>query len=144
MGLRRFLGGSARQPKGVRAVVLTGGRRVNAVGESNYQATLEQIVGGKRERGADDSVQAFLVREPKNRHDPNAVKVLVNGETVGYLCREDAIAYQPALRRIERERAVAMCEARIVGGWRGPGGDEGHFGIWLDLAEPAKCLPYKD
>ena len=125
----------------VRAVELVGGSRVDVVGEGTYQQALSRLVGGKCKDGWDEEVRARLVREPGNKYDRNAVKVEVDGALVGYLCRADAKAYQQALREVEKANAIAVCEARIVGGWSRPGGDEGFFGIWLDLADPKACLP---
>lgn len=131
----------APEPKGVRAVELVGGQRVNAVGEAQYQARLEAICGGKCERGHEKEVRVFLVPEPGNPHDPDAVRVTVEGEPVGYLCRADAVAYKGPLAEIVKAKAVATCAGTIVGGWSRAGANEGNFGIWLDLAPPGACLP---
>ncbi len=120
---------------------MIGGSRVDAVGEQSYQAALSRLVGGKGEDGWDCMVKARLVPEPTNRYDPNAVKVEVDGTLVGYMARDQAKAYQPTLRRLEAENAVAVCEAHVVGGWGRSGGDEGFFGIWLDLAGPKRSFP---
>jgi hypothetical protein len=142
MGLLDRFRSRPAQSAGVRGVELIGGSRVDAVGEASYQHALERLVGGKCEDGWDEVVQARLVREPTNSHDPNAVKVEVDGIQVGYLGRADAIAYKAALLQVEKAKAVAVCEAHIVGGWSRGRGDEGFFGIWLDLAGPKDCLPF--
>ena len=66
--------------------------------------------------------------------DPKAVRIEIEGETVGYLSRENARDYRDALRRAGHPRlARATCKANIRGGWdRGPD-DRGHFGVWLDI-----------
>jgi hypothetical protein len=125
--------------------MLVGGRRLNVVGESHYQAALERIVGGRTEDGWNEGVVAHLVREPTNRYDANAIKVMVGEGLVAYFARADALAYQAPLRTLESQGLVPTCRAQIVGGWRRNTGcdeeDEGFFGIWLDLATPGRCLP---
>jgi len=121
--------------------MLDGGQRVNVVGEASCQEALGRICGGKCETSQDLTVTAALVPEPTNPYDSNAVMVQVNGTRVGYLSRDDAVAYQPVLRQVAERGGVAMAEGRIVGGWDRGGGDEGSFGIWLDLGDPATCLP---
>lgn len=125
-------------------VELNDGGRVKVVGEAAYQDNLEAAAGGRTKTAADLDVQAFLRREPTNSYDSDAVQVIVNSTVVGYLCREDAAAYRSALLAIEKAKATATCTGHIMGGWSRPGGDEGNYGIWLDLAAPEMCLPYDD
>lgn len=101
------------------------------VGESHYQDVIESICGGRKPDGEDLVVDASLVPEDANPYDSNAVKVVVQGKTVGYLSR-------PSARRF-RERfakagvSVVTCKARIRGGWdRGPD-DRGNYGVALNL-----------
>ncbi len=140
MGLRDRLAGRGKAET-VNAVWLTGGGRVDAVGEASYQEALGRCVGGKCEDGWDEEVTVYLRRQPSNPYDPQAVQVMVGGEHVGYLSRADAAAFQPILQNLERKRLVGACKGRVVGGWYRPMGghnvDEGHFGIWLDLVPPS-------
>jgi len=97
---------------------------VDVVGESHYQPALEYIAGG---RGADGprnpDHQALLLPEPTNEHDPNAIRVMVTateggtGGLVGYLSREDAVAYRPVIDRLAESGRVTMCQATVTGGW---------------------------
>lgn len=86
--------GSGRATSGLVPFLLWGQRgwgRVEVAGESHYGSAFEAIVnrnGGGRE--VELSVTAVLLPEPRNRHDRNAVKVLVAGDQVGYLPREEA------------------------------------------------------
>ena len=53
--------------------------------------------------------EALLVPEPSNPHDPNAVMVQIEGRLVGYLPRDEAVAYGPTLRELgERGRTGAL------------------------------------
>jgi len=100
------------------------------VGESQYQDALLRITGGKTEQGHRLRVSAELRRDPRNEFDRNAVMVLVKGQAVGYLNRELAQSWNPALAKFKNRFEVP---ADIVGGWDRGDGDTGHFGvqIWL-------------
>jgi len=124
---------------------------MNAVGESNYQAALERICAGHNRYGHELETDADLVREPSNPYDSNAIAVMISGNTVGYLPRDQAsrVAAQMAEDGIGR----AACRARIVGGWRTNQYDEGSFGVrlavpcwdWIDfgLGKQAPVCPEK-
>jgi hypothetical protein len=109
------------------------------VGESHYFPALRSLAGatstGERE------TTAHLRREPSNRHDRNAVQVLIDGRLVGYLPRESAAEYGPSLQRVEQSAKVAQCRARVW--WRrGPG--DFMASVSLDLADPALLFPIND
>lgn len=109
-------------------------RRIEVVGESRFQGALTAIAGGKRRESQSITTNAVVEREPQNSFDRNAVKVLIAGQLVGYLSREDAARYAPAMDAAALE--ALPCPAEIRGGWRS-GGDEGHFGVvvWLPPVE---------
>jgi hypothetical protein len=114
-------------------LVLPGGKTVQVVGESYYQDALDAICGGKCEEGYQLMCQAELRPEPDNEYDKRAVGVYVDGRKVGHLSREEARRCQSALLALCSQGRRPMCDALITGGWfRGPG-DEGHYGIRLDL-----------
>lgn len=121
-------------------VWLASGPPVEVKGEASYQAALSAICGGKCEDGHYRRVEAHLVPEPTNKYDANAVKVLVEGRLVGYLGRPNAAACRPVMQLLHRQGRPGICEATIRGGWDRGNGDEGHFGIWLELAEPGELL----
>ena len=60
-------------------------------GESHYMDALEAI-GGASEGGHDRerAVIAGLVPEPDNQYDPNAIMVVIEGQKVGYIPKDDA------------------------------------------------------
>lgn len=96
------------------------------VGESHYQAALEAICGKRTNEGENKIVQATLVLE-NNPHDPQAVRIDIQGKTVGYLSRDDARVYRKQIGK------NATCQAVIRGGWdRGKRG-RGSYGVSLDL-----------
>lgn len=107
------------------------GWSVEVVGESHYQHALERIVGGRTERGSNLEVAALLLREPTNRWDKNAIRVVIYGETVGYIGRDDCADVQPLIRKLESQGRQAWVRATINGGWINET-SRGSFGVVLD------------
>jgi hypothetical protein len=111
----------------------------DAVGESHYQPGLDRVAGGKTPAGHNDEVCAWLVPEPENKYDHNAVRVDIRGEPVGYLPAELAVVWQPVvLALMARYGRPVACAAIITGGWRrekkrGGGISEGSYGVKLRL-----------
>ena len=103
------------------------------VGESNYQEDLASLMAALRTRPEQYEVEtaAALVREPNNRHDRNAVMVVINHRLVGYMASGEAQAAQPWLKRQERNGRVAFVLA-TVGGGRDDGGSLTPIGVTLD------------
>jgi hypothetical protein len=120
-------------PDGVKVVQFPPGLPVAVVGESHYQAELERICGGRDEHGAHHECVALLVPEDTNEFDPNAVRVDIDGLTVGYFSRPAAKRYRPIADQLRSEGKVGAAAAIIVGGWDRGGDDRGHFGVQLDM-----------
>jgi uncharacterized Zn finger protein (UPF0148 family) len=96
------------------------------VGESHYQRDLASLMAALATSPNAWSVDAVarLVREPSNRHDRNAVQVVIHGRLVGYLPRDDAEDAQPWLKRIERGGKPVLVAATIR---RGRDYEDGHL-----------------
>jgi len=111
---------------------LHGLETLEVVGESHYQDHLWHLVGGFTTEHVRAPILALLIPEPSNPHDANAIKVVIDGGTVGYLSRDDALAYRPGLLQlIDRWHASIALEGQIVGG--GPRADgTGMLGVFLD------------
>jgi hypothetical protein len=103
------------------------------VGESKYQDALEEICGGRTKGGHEFPCAATLIYEDENPHDSRAVRVAINGRTVGYLSRDMAPRYRAAMDKAGQGGRVAQCEALIVGGWDRGEDARGHFGVKLDV-----------
>jgi hypothetical protein len=103
----------------------------NVVGESHCNASLRRII---EDEGLDPNVggeiytQAFLLCEPQNKFDKNAVAVVVALKRVGYIPREDAKDLASQLTRMASRGEVLLVKARI--GWQDPA----VIGVQLDLA----------
>jgi hypothetical protein len=96
-------------------------------------------VGGPARRAAEDQFdgrwfRAELEREPDNVHDPNAIAVYAQGgPQVGYLGRDNAIAYGPVFARLVGR---GSCPAFVVGEER-----QGQtLGVMLCLSPPEEIL----
>lgn len=108
------------------------------VGESNYQDALSRICGGYTRDGHQLHTCASLVPEPSNPYDENAIRVDIDGQTVGYLKREHAARYVKRLTEEGLAREVLEVRAYITGGWRTNQHDRGHFGVQLERPWPLK------
>jgi hypothetical protein len=109
--------------------------RLAIVGESHYQEALEEICGGERDDdGVDRVLNASLVLEDSNPYDPQAVRVDIDGKTVGYLSRPTARRFRQEIAAGQPAGTTLPCKARIKGGWDRGAGDRGHFGVWLNLS----------
>lgn len=116
--------------------------RIGVVGESHHQPALKAAARGRTvaEGDLDNAIPvvATLVPEPENKYDRNAVRVDVEGRTVGYLPREIAGDFQPVLRRLHAAGKVGSCHARIMGGGRR------NYGIHLHLAPADRAVCAND
>jgi hypothetical protein len=100
------------------------------VGESHYQEALVGVcVTASTER--EKEVLALLCPEDTNLYDPEAVRVDVNGGTVGYLSRSDARAYRKLMTAAGCADPL-QCRAVIRGRPKESADDHG-YGIWLDV-----------
>jgi tetratricopeptide (TPR) repeat protein len=101
------------------------------VGESNYQDALWRAVDGRTTERVRAEIRAILATEPDNPHDSNAISVWIDGNKVGYLCREDAAAYLPGLLALQDKAGCYIALLGVVtgGGIRQDG--PGLLGVWL-------------
>ena len=126
-----------RDPHGLVAINAAGGPdyNVDVVGESHYQDALAEIAGGYSADGTRIEKTATLVLEARNRYDPEAVAIHIEGKKIGHLSRENARRYRGRLHELGTPDREATCPAVIVGGWKRRDGRTGQFGVKLDLSE---------
>lgn len=106
----------------MRPTRLHGRELINVAGESHYQDALRAITRGEPRLNTD----AALIPEPDNPHDPNAIRVEIDGRKVGYVPRSKAEAYGPVVREPAERGRTAVCEAMISG-------RDGIYGVFLKL-----------
>lgn len=106
---------------------------VHVVGESNYQDAIRSICGSDGNSDVALDCVAVLIPEPHNPHDPNAIGVQVDARHVGYLSREDAVAYGPMVGEVAATGRLVACSARIAGR---EGGRTTNLGVFLKLPPP--------
>ena len=128
-----LFGGRTRRHEVAANLPGPGEYNLKAVGTSKYQSALDEICGGKTDEGQERKVRAVLFHEDDNPHDKNAVRVDIEGRTVGHLSRSDARNYRKQLSALGHPSITAACSAMIVGGWDRGHGDAGDYGVRLDL-----------
>lgn len=105
------------------------------VGEASYQSNLLRLAGGRKMDSVALKRSALLILEDDNQYDSNAVKVSIDGLTVGYFSRKGAVSFRSRLKGMGVRSKEVACPAIIVGGWDRGDGDIGSFGVKLDLSE---------
>lgn len=90
---------------------------------------LAAIVAGRGGPAAvkGENLPAVLRRDPANAHDPNAIRVLVDGVHIGFVPAREAGRFQPLLVECERRGVL------LVGSVRPTGGDGGPWGAGLQV-----------
>jgi hypothetical protein len=140
MGLLDFFRRAPRPAAAVvdSAPVLTplagdGGFALSVVGESHYRHNFDRICGKTADGANNVIVTAVSICERDNRHDPDSVRVDVDGLPVGDLSRAMAKKYRKRLADHQLDERRRSCRAMIRGGWDRGGDDRGEYGIRLDL-----------
>jgi len=100
------------------------------VGESSYQENIKKFAIQRENKGCFTKVIAKIIREPTNKYDKNACRVVINGLTVGYLPRNNAESWVRLLNKLNiHETAQINVNAVIVGG----GSAEYSYGVRLNI-----------
>lgn len=91
---------------------------VQVVGEWHYRAAVFDVLGDRVETPGEDGcveheTSALLVPQPRNTHDPNAVRIVTSGLLVGYLSRTRAATYGPLLNRNAKAGVIFEVPLRI-------------------------------
>ena len=86
--------------------------------ELDYQKHLNFLSGKSSKNGGNRELIAKLHYENVNPKDNKAIRIVVNGGTVGYLSGEDARLFRERLEKVGREGLIVSCRAMITGGNR--------------------------
>ncbi|MDD4073434.1 MAG: HIRAN domain-containing protein [Desulfobacterales bacterium] len=103
---------------------------VTVVGVHYYQEALQRICNNRRENGVPIYEQATLVPENDNPEDANAVRIDIEGETVGYLSRRKAAIWRGKMIS-ENSSGTVKCPAQIF--WDRNYVAEGSYWLLLDI-----------
>lgn len=111
-----------------------GGTYEHAVlGVARYRSALEKICDVNQRDPK--TVEALLVPEDANSRDKNAVRVEVQGHTVGYLPTELAGAYRTRLVQSGYPGARGICKAKIIVRLHSSIGGHADYAVRLDLPQ---------
>jgi hypothetical protein len=103
------------------------------IGEAAFQENLLRIAGSKQEKAKCVKLDAIIQAESTNQFDAQAVRVQINGYTVGYFDRQTAMDFKTTLAaRQIAPGTVFKANASIVGGWKDHK-SEGDFSVYLDI-----------
>lgn len=105
-------------------VDISGGDRVEAVGESFYREALDSLAHD----GGSSVHMATLIPDPANQFDRNAVKVMVGEKQVAHLPRDLAALVSAPITELTASGGPVITSAAIVGS----GGELG-FGVVLSM-----------
>jgi hypothetical protein len=100
------------------------------VGESNYQPAIAALVEGTT---PGETFTALLIPENENPYDKLAVRVEIDGRTVGYLSREDARSFRRRLSAKKLSGKATQCMASLIGGQTRLSGETLSYGVTLDI-----------
>lgn len=107
----------------------TGCYDTEVVGESRYQKELNHLE--KYDQREFDYTTLWL--EDYNEYDKNAVAVVIEGDTIGYLSRRNAIAYRQKITELGYPDSIGACYSKLIGGHILDNGEKASFGVVLDL-----------
>ena len=116
----------------MQVALLDGPEDLEVVGESFHQPNLWHLVGARPGKvRVRRGIQAVLMPETSNPHDPNAVSVWIDGLQVGHLTRENARLYRPGLLALQEAHGIPIALPGVIagGGIREDG--PGMLGVFL-------------
>lgn len=122
-----------------------GWHNVEVVGESYRSREIRALLPNRySDQNTEMTVPVNLIHNPGNPHDRNAVEVQATTGLIGYLGREDAARYAPALAALQQNGWTASTTARVWGydreNW--DTGKKKFVGsVRVDLAEPHMIVP---
>ena len=130
-------GTTNKLPPGYDSVTIKGNEKyqLEVVGESFYQDALEEICGPRTDEGVENNATATLIFEDDNPKDNLAVRIDIEGKTVGYLSRPFARLIRQTLAEAGYAGVTVHCNAIIRGGWDRGNRGKGQYGVRLDVPQ---------
>ena len=86
-------------------------------GTRHYQPALKSIAGDHGNTRAQVYCVAQIVPDPTNPHDDQAVRIDIDGTTVGHLPSDDARSYRKRMTRKQLSTGPTQCAAKVWGGF---------------------------
>lgn len=119
----------------VEDVFVEGDGRFNlkVIGVSDYPGHPNFQAGKNSKNCSSGELIAKLHYENVNPNDINAIRVVLNGGTVGYLSPEDASLFRQRIEASGLDGIIVSCYARITGGKRTWFFKRTEFELHLDL-----------
>jgi hypothetical protein len=112
----------------------TGHYDFEIVGETYYQSAIEKLAEQNDEPVYEKDYKALLVPDDGNKDDDNAVRVDIEGMTVGHLSKEDASSFRRRLGAKKLAGKITSCKAIICGGGV-RNGVKCSYGVYLNIKE---------
>jgi len=118
----------------VQLTILEGDDDLEVVGESYRQDALWACVGYKTKDRIREDVIAYLVPDPSNNYDPNAIGVWIEGKHVGFIAKELAAEIGDDLASLMTKNTGTYIALRgvIAGGGKYEDGP-GMLGVFLEF-----------
>jgi hypothetical protein len=108
------------------------------VGESFYQDNIAKIADAHATENDDEEfrdfeiAKAYLIPDDLNPYDNKAVRVDIDGKTVGHLGKDDARSFRRRLAAKKLSNQITTCDAMIIGGYT-KDDEQKSYGIALDM-----------
>lgn len=115
--------------------------KVKAVGSSYHRQAIESIAQNPDGLRSLTLCTAYLIPEDDNEHDSHAVKVVVDGKTVGHLAKDYARTYRSFFSELPSPVPTTIVMAAITGGQR-VDSREYEYGVELDIPDSLKLFPF--
>ena len=119
---------ASQTPKDNLLITSSGGYYQEVAGESFHFGELARIaksLGGDGEH----TIVATLIEEPTNKYDKNAIAVIINGLTCGYIPRDETSRLRPLLNLTSKRNQNLQVQARV---WSGKTESyDGRKGDWI-------------
>jgi len=98
---------------------------IEVVGESHQYKNLRKIAGSCDRHAVEVVKTAYMVPEPRNVNDPNAIRIDIDQLPVGYLPKHAAAQISPILLR---RGLVAIQAQAMVSAFEGAD----NYSVWMD------------
>lgn len=118
----------------------TGRFKIAIAGTSHYRKEIASIAQNPDNVSALVTCLAYLVIDDRNPHDANAVRIVIEGRTVGYLSREFAKTYRSYIGDLPSHIQHVSAAAAITNGLK-IGDNTYDYTVELDIPDSLRMVP---